>query len=207
VKVIRTSNENEVILEFLKGELDSRRFNEKLQNVLNKLNLNSDIIAKGDISIDNQNLLRKKIMKLFRGYPNEELFERFPQNIEWKFVKFEQEDIDKIYYINYDYWNELSNNTSKPCEAAKNIRSGIEIYEVSNQPFINGEKLLEFCDFHPIVILTCNEEKYLIIEGHSRMTIYGLNPSKFVGTSGFMGICSEQEMQHYDPRMILDKRK
>lgn len=45
-------------------------------------------------------------MKMFRGYQDEELFERFPKNIEWKFVQFDDNDIDKIYYINYDYWNE-----------------------------------------------------------------------------------------------------
>jgi hypothetical protein len=171
------------------------------------LNLNKDIIINGNINSKEENQLRKKIMKIFRGYPDEELFERFPKNIEWKFVQFDNTDIDRIYYINYDYWNELSNNTSKPIEAAKNIRSGIEIYDVSNQPFIDGEKLLEIKKFPPIIILTSNEEKYLIIEGHSRMTIYGLNPNKFANTYGFVGYCSEKEMQYYDSRMISDKNK
>ena len=138
-------------------------------------------------------------MNLFRGYPDTELFERFPKEIVWKFVEFEEGDIDKIYYINYDYWNELSNNTSKPLEAARNIRKGLEI---SNQPFLKGEQLLNQKTFPPIIIITCNEQKYLIIEGHSRMTIYGLNPSKFINTYGFVGVCSKKEMQYYDQRMI-----
>ena len=50
-------------------------------------------------------------------------------------MKLSSQDIDNIYYIDYDYWNELSNGTSKPTEAAKVIKSGKEIYEVSNQPF------------------------------------------------------------------------
>lgn len=207
MKVIRTSSEDEMILEFLKGEFISKRFNEKLQDVIDKLNINQDIIINGNVKSVEENQLRKKIMKMFRGYPDEELFEMFPKNIEWKFVQFDDNDIDKIYYINYDYWNELSNNTSKPIEAAKNIRGGIEIYNVSNQPFIDGEKLLEFKKFSPIIILTSNEEKYLIIEGHSRMTIYGLNPNKFVNTYGFVGHCSEKEMQYYDLRMISDANK
>lgn len=205
MKVIRTSSEDEMLLEFLKGELTSERFSKNIQNVLDKLNLNSDIIFNGDISSNNQNQLRKKIMKLFRGYPNVDLFERFPKNIEWKFVEFEETDIDKIYYINYDYWNELSNNTSKPTEAAKNIINGIEIYNVSNQPFIDGKKKLDFCSFPPIIILTCNEEKYLIIEGHSRMTIYGLNPGKFIKSKGYVGVCTEKEMQYYDSRMLSNE--
>lgn len=49
---------------------------------------------------------------------------------------------------------------------------------------MNGEKLLKFKKFPPIIVLTSNEEKYLIIEVHSRMTIYGLNPNKFVNAYG-----------------------
>ena len=200
--IIRKSTEDEMILDFLKGELNSIRFNKKLQGILNSENINDDIIINGDTNSIQENELRKKIMKSFRGYPTKELFENFPKKIEWFFVKFDKADFDNIYYINYDYWNELSNNTSKPIEAAKNIRNGIEIYDVSNTQFIDGEKLLETKEFPPIILLTCSKEKYLIVEGHSRMTIYGLNPDKFINTYGYIGICTREEMERYDKRMI-----
>ena len=139
-------------------------------------------------------------MGLFRGYPDKELFNNFPKNIDWEFVQFDAEDLDKIYYINYDYWNELSNNTSKPVEASKNIRNGIEIYEVSNKPFLEGLNYID--SFPPVILLTCNDYKYLIIEGHSRMTVYGLNPTTFKNTYGFIGHCSKEEMSLYDSRMV-----
>ena len=44
MKLIKDSSENEMILEFLKGEYNSVRFNKKLVDVLDKLNLNSKII-------------------------------------------------------------------------------------------------------------------------------------------------------------------
>ena len=50
-------------------------------------------------------------------------------------------------------------------------------------------------------LITCNEEKYLIIEGHSRMTVYGFDPSKLNGTFAYVGYTSEEEMKKYDPRM------
>src|SRR5699024_9127914 len=99
--------------------------------------------------------------------------------------------------------NELSNNTSKPKEAAKTIKSGKEIYEVSNEPFIKGAELVSKTMFPPVILITCNDKKYLIIEGHSRMTIYGLRPDKFNGTYGYIGHCTEQEMKQYDPRMVV----
>lgn len=54
--------------------------------------------------------------------------------------------------------------------------------------------------FNPIILITADQERYLIIEGHSRMTVYGLDPKKFVGTFGYLGIFSEEEMINYDPR-------
>ena len=60
--------------------------------------------------------------------------------------------------------------------------------------------------FPPIILITCNNKKYLVIEGHSRVTIYGLNPQKFNKTLGFIGICSKEEMKKYDNRMCWYKR-
>ena len=202
MKLIRKTNEAEMILEFLKGELNSKRFNEDLNNAINELGLDSSIILNGNIEDEQENNDRLKIMKKFRGYPDEELFERFPNIEEWKFLELNESDIDNIYYIDYDYWNELSNGTSKPVEAAKVIKSGKEIYEVSNQPFLDGVEYNKTNKFPPVILITCNNEKYLIIEGHSRMTVYGFNSNKLNGTYAYVGYTREEEMKKYDPRML-----
>ncbi len=202
MKLIKNSNENEMILEFLKGELNSNRFNEKLNEVLNSLNLDLTLITNGDSSNKAENLSRLQIMKEYRGYPDKELFKNFPKIDYWSFVELSPEDINNIYYIDYDYWNELSNNTSSPLEAVKTIANGIEIYSVSNQPFIDGLKSLESTKFPPVILITCNDERYLIIEGHSRMTIYGFDPSKLEGTYAYIGHCTPEEMKKYDERML-----
>ena len=202
MKLIRKTNEAEMILEFLKGELNSKRFNEDLNNAINELGLDSSIILNGNIEDEQENNDRLKIMKKFRGYPDEELFERFPNIEEWKFLELNESDIDNIYYIDYDYWNELSNGTSKPVETAKVIKSGKEIYEVSNQPFLDGVEYNKTNKFPPVILITCNNEKYLIIEGHSRMTVYGFNSNKLNGTYAYVGYTTEEEMKKYDPRML-----
>ena len=38
---------------------------------------------------------------------------QFPKEIKWSYVEFEDGDIDKIFYLNWEYWNEISNYTSK----------------------------------------------------------------------------------------------
>ena len=148
MKLIRKTNEAEMILEFLKGELNSKRFNEDLNNAINELGLDSSIILNGNIEDEQENNDRLKIMKKFRGYPDEELLKDF--------LELNESDIDNIYYIDYDYWNELSNGTSKPVEAAKVIKSGKEIYEVSNQPFLDGVEYNKTNKFPPVIFITSN---------------------------------------------------
>ena len=59
-----------MILEFLKGELNSKRFNGSLDNIINDLGLDSSIIFNGNIKNKKENLDRLNIMKKFRGYPD-----------------------------------------------------------------------------------------------------------------------------------------
>lgn len=137
-----------MILEFLKGKLNSKRFNGSLDNIINDLRLDSSIIFNGNIKNKKENLDRLNIMKKFRGYPDNGLFENFPKISEWKYLELDEKDIDNIYYIDYDYWNELSNGTSKSVEAAKVINSGREIYNVSNHHFLMVLSITKQINFH-----------------------------------------------------------
>lgn len=203
MKIIKKSSEAEMLLEYLKAEINSNRFSERLEKTLKELNISKDIILNANLENEQENKQRRLIMEKFRGYPTEDIFERFPKEFNWFYVEFEEGDIDKIFYLNWEYWNEISNNTSKPTEAAKNIYNGVEIYDVSNEPYFKGLEYLESNNkFNPIIALTCNEEKFVLIEGHSRMTVYGMKPELFVGTFGYIGYCSKEEMAIYDPRMI-----
>ena len=202
MEVVRKSSENEMILEFLKGELNSNRFNSDLNDSINKLNVDSNIISNGDLSNEDENSLRLKIMKKYRGYPDSLLFENFPRILEWKLMKLDKEDINNIYYIDYDYWNLLSNDTSSPLEAVKNIMDGREIFDVSNKPFLDGVDYLKSNSFPPVILITCNDKRYLIVEGHSRMTIYGFDPTKLDGIYAYVGYCSSRDMKKYDLRML-----
>ncbi len=203
MKILRKSSEDEMLLEYLKSEINSNRFSEKLQKTLTELNISQDIIINGNLKNEYENKQRKLIMNEFRGYPTQDIFERFPKELKWFYVEFEKGDIDKIFYLNWEYWNEISNYTSKPTEAAKNIYNSVEMFDISNEPYFKGLEYLESNNkFNPIIALTCNGEKFVLIEGHSRMTVYGMKPELFAGTFGYIGYCSTEEMKIYDLRMI-----
>ena len=202
MQIIRSATQAEVVLSFLQGEFESSRFGDELRQTLDFFGFSHSLISNGDFCDTKQNDDRLKVFKKFRGFPDQDLFENFPQNIEWNYVQFSKGDFFNCFYINYSYWNELSDFTSKPTSACKNILAGKEVFDVSNENFLRGKELLGKMNFPPVILISCNPKKNLIIEGHSRMTIYGFNPDYFEGTFGYVGKVSKDEMKLYDFRML-----
>ena len=137
MKIIRAATQSEVVLSFLQGEFESNRFGEELRQVLDFFGFSYSLISNGDFCDKKQNDARLKVFKKFRGFPDSDLFENFPKAIEWNYVQFSKEDFFNCYYINYSYWNELSDFTSLPEIAAKNIQKGKIVFDVPNDNFLN----------------------------------------------------------------------
>ena len=190
-----------MVYEFLKMEIFSDRYEKKINNILKELNVDRDIIINGDIASEYENIIRAEVLGRFRGYnKNEELFEGFPTSkIDWIWTVFDKEDIYKIKYINYCYWNELSNYTGSPVEAAKAIISGKTVYGVSNDGFIyTFQDLKNGVIFPPLIMLTDSaESEYIILEGHKRMTAYGFDPELFQNVSVLLGYCNNGELKNW----------
>ena len=202
--ILRNSNENEIILNFLLGEIRSERFGEKLLSIIKEKNIDIDIILNADLNNDLENNLRREILADFRGYgKNSGLFENFPKIKSYKFAVACKDDLEKIKYINYSYWEELSKGSFSPFVAAETIKEGIEIYGVSNKPFFKGAKeLVNGKKFLPCILLTSDCEKYIILEGHSRMTVYGLEVDKFDNTEFYILECDEKELKKWNGEEI-----
>lgn len=200
MKIIRNSSEDEMILAFLSGEINSKRFGEELRRVIIELGNSPDIILSGDYTSESQNKVRRDILSKFRGYPDREIFDNYPKNINWVLVSFESTDLCKLRYIDYSYWNELSNGTSCPIDAAINIENGVEIFGVSNKNFLDGKNALETgAAFPPVIALASDDKCIILLEGHARATAYALAPKYFTNTPGFIGFCSEEELIKKEP--------
>ena len=91
--ILRTSSEDEMISEYLKAEYHSERFSEQIKKIMKKLLLDESIILSADLNNMNENIARKKLLGEFRGYGlNRELFERFPNEIQWSLCNFVSSD-------------------------------------------------------------------------------------------------------------------
>lgn len=199
MNILRASSEAEMIAEFLKAEYRSERFSEQIKEAMSALSLNESIILSADLNNADENNARKKLLGEFRGYGlNRELFERFPTEITWSLCNFVNGDLKNIRYIDYSYWNELSQGTRSPLTAAQTILNGIEIYEQSNEGFVKAAKFLkDGGKFLRTILLTSDFEHFVIVEGHLRMTAYALVPEYFNNVECFVGECIDSDLRKW----------
>lgn len=200
MKIIKNSNEDEMIACFLNGEILSNRFGNNLRKTIAKLKYDQRIIDYPNLDNQVENQKRKHILSEFRNYDkNDGLFKNFPTINKYVIVEFESKDLKNIRYINYDYWNELSNGTGSPLVASKNIMLGKTVFNVSNESFFDGANLLKSgVKFRPCILLTADYNSFIVLEGHSRITCYAMCPNFFNGTQAIVLECSKNELKNWN---------
>lgn len=197
--IVRACTEAEMILSYLQAEFASERFSAQIVSALNSLGLTSELIIIPDLTDDEQNRQRRMVLGAYRGYGQDaHLFERFPQDIVWRLCRFSEDDLACIRYIDYSYWNELSAGTHRPMDAAETIRNGICIYDLSNDDFLLAAEYLRSGGKLPtMVFLTADDETYVIVEGHLRMTAYALCPEALTGVEVIVGRCPKEQLERW----------
>ena len=196
---LRESSEDEMISEFLKAEYLSERFSEQIKTEMSILLIDERMVLSADIESANENARRKKLLSEFRGYGlNQEMFERFPAVTAWNLCSFSSDDLERIRYIDYSYWNELSAGTHFPMAAAETIRKGITIYGQDNDGFLRAAEYIRSGGIFPrMFFLTSDFDKFVIVEGHLRMTAYALAPECFNQVEVIVGKCDGDELSNW----------
>ena len=199
MKILRQSSEDEMISEYLKAEYSSSRFSENIQEAMQKLSISENIILSPDLQNISENMQRRELLGVFRGYGlNQSMFERFPNVTDWFLCSFSKEDLGKIRYIDYSYWNELSEGTKLPINAVRTIHEGISVYGQSNEGFINAASYIRNGGvFNKMFFLTGDFENYVIVEGHMRMTAYAIEPDFFSNIEVIVGKCASNELEKW----------
>lgn len=167
MKIIRSSSPDEAVLVWLQAELTSDRFKNDLQKSLDKYELSTQIITNPDLSDKSENGLRLKVLKDYRDWFEDDVY-----IYDWKLVELAVDDVQALHYIDYSYWNELSDNTHLVGVASENVKRGKLVFDVSNAHFFDIDKAVETgAQFAPIVVLK-REQSLEIVEGHARATRY-----------------------------------
>lgn len=173
-----------MVLAWLKSEIASPRFGTDLKGALNELGASIDLITRADINNEDENNIRFKVLRHYRKWIDFDI-----ESYTWKLITLNQSEVGELQYIDYSYWNELSNHTRLVKAAVENVKTGQQVFDVPNDNFYSIAAGFENDQtFEPIVVITkhgINE----IIEGHARATGYALathtpNPLQvIIGTS------------------------
>ncbi len=178
MKIIKDITDEEMTYMFIKQQLESFRFAEEMKQIMTKFGANKNIIDKPNFKDQNENELRKKLLQSFGGSDDEgHLFDNFPKNVSWKKALLTKKDLKRVKYIDYDYWNELSNGTRLVKDGALSIKKGVEIFGQNNQKFWDAldtlKKGVKFPE--PILIAKNLSADLVVVEGHLRLTVYLLD--------------------------------
>jgi hypothetical protein len=144
--------EDEMIDVFIRGELESERWREK-------------ILALGDLDA-------RTLLEEHRAYERREgLFLDFPRDVDWFCAAVTRDELLAIRYIDWHWWLEVSEGTRDARVAARRIRAG----EV---PGVTAEEHDPRFD-HPLIAATTPAlSPVVLVEGHARLTAYALFPER-----------------------------
>jgi len=192
MKILDNITEDEVTATILQYNMNSFRFDQELKRLLKQKGINTKIISEPNLDDAGENKLRKKFVQSLNGsgiggYLNE----NFPNDVLWKKVQLNKNDLYNIKYIDYSYWNELTNHTRMVRDGAESIKKGVIIFNESNQPFWDAfETLKQGKKFPaPILVSQNTDSNLVVIDGHLRLTVYLLDirytPDKIEAIIGY----------------------
>lgn len=164
---------------FLRGELDSERYGDKLRALLARHGWGEDLLRRPDLRDTATNGYRRQLLDEHRAYEQRDgLFLYFPENVEWFRAELERDEVLDILYINWNWWLALSGGSRRPLDAARRIRAG----EIPGQTAHEDKPLAAALRKFPlppelIAVTTPDYTPPVLVEGHVRLTAYALYPN------------------------------
>jgi hypothetical protein len=119
----RSASESEVVLAFLRGEIDSDRFGNDVRHALIDAG-GVQLVRSPDLDSEEENRARERALAAARGWRSTELFEGFPEKVDWYYGVLQPGDLSRVRFIDYSYWNELSGGSRRPVDVLPTLRSG-----------------------------------------------------------------------------------
>jgi len=149
---------------------------------MQSFNAETAVITHPDITDMHENELRAQVLGAYRGYQQDrEMFDGIPGDLMWHEAEMTRQEIGNLRYVDYSYWNELTDNTHLVRDGVKNIREGKIVFGVAHDRFwAVTERILQGeHDFEPIILWGRDSGSSLeILEGHLRATAFGLAGDK-----------------------------
>jgi hypothetical protein len=187
------ATENQMVLAFLRAEIDSPRFGQIYKHYLDQLQAigvtRKALLDNADLDSSRDNAQRMAILKAVRGYGgNALLFTRFPNDVRWCRLGLEPADWIRVKYANYPTWVDLSGGTRVVADGAKNIDSVVAAENVNQNVKALVVELRKGKRYPELIGVKNDNDEIVLVEGHSRATAYAVAKlvepvQSFVGSS------------------------
>ena len=190
MRILRESNEAEMVAVFLRGELSSHRFGPAVRDALLAGGELEQLLTDPDLNDQQANQARRAVLAATRGYGEDrELFEHFPAEVKWVRAQLAATELARVRYIEYSYWNGLSGGSRLAADAARRINAGMRPFAVSNERFRRAARALQSGErFPPLILAGPHYDDLVCLEGNLRLTAHALagfpiEPECLVGTA------------------------
>ncbi len=160
---------------FVRTELASDRWHDDLQALLDQAGISAEVVTKPDLDDEAGNQARRWLLTGKRGYSDRtDYFEGFPDDVTWQWMAISADELAKVRYIEYDYWNELSGGSRLPVDAATRIRAGVTPFMIPNHRVLDlAQAVAEGAQFPPLILVTTGPGgDVVLLEGHVRLTAF-----------------------------------
>lgn len=194
MRILRESDQAEMVSVFLQGELSSERFGPAIRDALIAVGQQERLVLTPDLQDEHANQTRSAVLGLTRGFSEDrELFKHFPAAVEWVWAEVAEAELARVRYIEYSYWNELSGGSRLAADAARRINEDVRPFGVPNDRFRQAASALR-CSaaFPPLILAGRDYDDLVCLEGNLRLTAHALAgfPSAaecLVGTAPALG--------------------
>jgi hypothetical protein len=168
---IGPATEDEMVIAFLRAEVDSSRYGDIIRRSLTQFGLERGLIDEPNLADAAENAIRKQLLA-FRGYEaRTALFTGFPRDASWRRVTLEVPDFETIRYANYPTWVTLSDDTRLVSVGARNFLQRPS--DVATQQIAAiAEDIRKGKRFPELIAAEPDGGSLVLIEGHSRATAY-----------------------------------
>lgn len=187
------ARESEVVLAFLKAEVDASRYGETVLALLQRVGTSREqLIDNANLEDALQNAIRRWMLTAYRGFGTRQLlFTGFPTDVCWRRVELELHELGRLKYPREINWVRFSEETRRPDRLCERLARGELADDPGERVKAIQEKLKRGERFPELVAAEGQNGDLILFEGCSRATAYvGLNwPEKipmFLASSQFM---------------------
>jgi hypothetical protein len=176
MKELGSATEDEMVLAFLKAEIDSPCYGPCCQSYLTRLGLDrKPLIDEADIGNAKHNQIRLELLKKCRGYKaNQYLFTDFPGDVQWRRVELEPGELKRLKYINLETWTTLTGKTRRVVDGARNVGTiPIDEDTIARIKAV-ADRITRGDRFPELIVVEGDGQDLILLEGHTRATAYVL---------------------------------